>query len=124
LTIPNDFQRTKRDLIEQEIQRLRYATVCVNQWSGLAYSLLTPPWGGYPGATLQEIESGIGSVHNTFLLDRHEKSVLRGPLVTFPKPVWFPTNRNALAIARHLFALYQRPSLARFLKLLGSAVTA
>jgi acyl-CoA reductase-like NAD-dependent aldehyde dehydrogenase len=124
MTVPQDYERTKRDVIEQQIQRLRYSTVCINQWSGLAYSLLTPPWGGYPGATLQNIESGIGSVHNTFLLDRYEKSVLRGPLVSFPKPVWFPTNKNALAIARHLLALYQRPSLARFLKLLTSALTA
>lgn len=124
LTLPKNYERTKRDVIEKEIHCLRYSSVCINQWSGLAYSLLTPPWGGYPGATLQNIESGIGSVHNTFLLDRYEKSVLRGPLVSFPKPVWFPNNQNALAIARHLLALYQRPSLARFLRLLSAALTA
>jgi hypothetical protein len=123
LTLPKDYQRTKSEVLEKEIQRLRYSAVCINQWAGLAYSLLTPPWGGYPGATLANIESGIGSVHNTFLLDRYEKSVLRGPLVSFPKPVWFPTNRNALTIARKLLALYQRPTLARFLHLLGSALT-
>jgi hypothetical protein len=124
ITFPNDFRRREKKKVEEAINKLRYSSICVNQWSGLAYSLLTPPWGGYPGATLQNIESGIGSVHNTLLLDRYEKSVLWGPLVSFPKPVWFATNKKSLHIARHLLSLYQRPNALRFGKLLATALTA
>ena len=124
ITFPNDFRRRERKKVEEAIRKMRYSSICVNQWSGLAYSLLTPPWGGYPGATLQNIESGIGSVHNTWLLDRYEKSVLWGPLVSFPKPVWFATNKKSLPIARRLLSLYQRPNVLRFGRLLAVALTA
>ena len=38
------------------------------------------------------IQSGLGWVHNTFMLEGIEKSVFRGPLVVSPKPAWFYDN--------------------------------
>jgi acyl-CoA reductase-like NAD-dependent aldehyde dehydrogenase len=112
------------------ISQLQYGCVCINQWSGLAYSLLTPGWGGNPlscrsygrsgegqassvGGTLHEkkVGSGNGFVHNTFLLDRLEKTVLRGPLVDSIKPVWFPEHRYPLELATALFNYYAQDGL-------------
>jgi len=108
ITTPKTLFQQRPHLIGTALASLNYGCVCVNQWSALAYSLLTPPWGGAPGATLEDAQSGIGQVHNTFLLERIEKTILYGPLVNFPKPVWFPDHRNALQVGRELIALYHQ----------------
>jgi len=95
----------------------------VNQWSGLAYGLTSPPWGAYPGATVKDVQSGIGNVHNTYLLDHVEKTVLEGPLVNFPKPIWFPSHRNAVDVANRLVRLYQNPSVLHLPGLFAAAIS-
>lgn len=122
ITLPDSFASKHSELLRRILLGMRYGSVCINQWSALAYSLLTPPWGGYPGATLDHAESGIGSVHNTFLLDQYDKAILKGPLVNFPKPVWFSTHGNALSTARRLVSLYQRPVATRLPALFASAL--
>ena len=122
VSFPKLFVEQKRRIISQALGTLRYGCVSVNQWSALAYSLLTPPWGGAPGASLEDAQSGIGQVHNTYLLERVEKTVLYGPLVNFPKPVWFPGHRNALRVGRELIGLYHQPSNYRLLKLFQHAL--
>lgn len=122
VTMPTGFRRPHAFVVERSLERLRYGSVCVNQWSGLAYGLISPPWGAYPGATLQNIESGIGSVHNTYLLDRVEKTVLEGPLINFPKPIWFPAHGNSVKVATHLLNLYHRPSVLRLPALFAAAL--
>jgi len=117
VSFPKLFVEQKRRIISQALGTLRYGCVSVNQWSALAYSLLTPPWGGAPGASLDDAQSGIGQVHNTYLLERVEKTILYGPLVNFPKPVWFPGHRNALRVGRELIGLYHQPSNHRLMKL-------
>lgn len=122
ITLPRYFQKQHPDAVEHALSELRYGTVCVNQWSGLAYGLVSPPWGAYPGATLQDVGSGIGNVHNTYQLDRIEKTVLAGPLINFPRPVWFASHPNAVAVARGLLKLYHRPSPIRLPKLFAAAL--
>ena len=122
VSFPKLFVEQKRRIISQALGTLRYGCVSVNQWSALAYSLLTPPWGGAPGASLADAQSGIGQVHNTYLLERVEKTVLYGPLVNFPKPVWFPGHRNALRVGRELIGLYHQPSNYRLMKLFQHAL--
>jgi hypothetical protein len=56
-------------------------------------------------------ESGQGFVHNTYLLDHLEKSVVRGPLVDFIRPVWFPSHRYPLELGQALFDFYASDSL-------------
>lgn len=113
LTVPQNFRHTARgrNELHAAISRLRYGTVCINQWPGLAFALLTLPWGGHPSATLNNPQSGIGWVHNSFGLRNIEKSVLEGPLNVVPKPIWAPGHRHAEPIAWHLFNLYHQPSL-------------
>lgn len=111
MTVPNGFRSATTEVFFQEcLAQLRYGLVAINQWPGVAYALMSPPWGGYPGSNLADAQSGIGWVHNTFMLDGIEKSVLEGPLTLFPKPAWFPTNPNAESLAWSLFHLYQAPS--------------
>lgn len=72
----------------QAVTALRYGTIGVNVWPGVAFGLGVMPWGAYPGNTLQDVQSGIGVVHNTTLLDHVEKGVLWGDPVIRPDPVW------------------------------------
>jgi acyl-CoA reductase-like NAD-dependent aldehyde dehydrogenase len=80
--------------VERAIARLRYGTVAINAFPGMSFGFASPPWGAYPGATPDNIQSGRGWVHNTPMLEGIEKAVMRFPLSTFPKPAYFPSHRN------------------------------
>ncbi len=82
------------EALERAIDRLEYGSVVVNHWSAVPYGLVSTSWGGYPNATVTDIQSGRGVVHNTFLLEDIEKSVVRGPFRTPIKPPWFHTHRT------------------------------
>jgi acyl-CoA reductase-like NAD-dependent aldehyde dehydrogenase len=129
ITVPNNGSLVHTKQLNECIDRLRYGCVCVNQWSGLAYSLLTPGWGGSPLHNVESIgmggaqsaESGQGFVHNTYLLDRLEKTVLRGPLVDWIRPVWFPSHRYPLELGRALFDFYATDSVTSAARSKGSS---
>jgi hypothetical protein len=122
ITFPNQFMWSNGPAVDVALQTLAYGCVCVNQWSGVAYSMLTPPWGGFPGATLEDAQSGIGQVHNTYLLERIEKTILYGPLNSFPKPVWFPDHRTALQVGRELIGFYHKPTYTQLAKVFTNAL--
>ena len=88
--------------VERAIRRLRYGSVCVNVWPGLAYSSGTGPWGAFPGGLLTDIQSGRGFVHNTRMLERVEKLVMRGPACGLLKLPYFPSHRTAHLLGRRL----------------------
>jgi aldehyde dehydrogenase (NAD(P)+) len=109
-----------RHAFEQALADLAYGSINVNIWAASGFMLSQTTWGGYPGHTLDNAGSGIGLVHNTFLFDRAQKSVLYGDFAPFPhnlhpryllhgerhilpKPPWFVTNRQGAATARQLF---------------------
>ncbi|TXT23626.1 MAG: aldehyde dehydrogenase [Planctomycetota bacterium] len=123
LTVPSTFRGSRRGQseINAAISRLRYGTVCLNQWPGLAFALLTLPWGGHPSGTVSDPQSGLGFVHNTFGLRAVEKTVLEGPLVVVPKPIWTPGHQSAEPIAWNLFNLYHQPTLRHVAELSYSA---
>jgi hypothetical protein len=86
---------------------LRYGTVAVNIWAASAFGLVSPPWGGFAPDDGSSTESGNGFVHNTYLLTQPQKTVMRAPFRSRPKPPWFVTHqrsRQALAAATHLNA--------------------
>jgi acyl-CoA reductase-like NAD-dependent aldehyde dehydrogenase len=93
---------TIRAALEGAIRRLRYGTVSVNCWAGYGFGFGTSPWGAYPGSPLTDIQSGRGFVHNALMLERVEKTVVRHPAATFPKPPYFPSHRTADALGRAL----------------------
>ncbi len=122
ITLPSGFRQRQATAVDRALAKLRYGAVCINQWPGVAYGIMTPPWGGYPGATIAEPLSGIGHVHNTFCVSDIDKTVLWGPLCNFPKPVWFPTHRTANQVAWDLLGVYDDPSILRLPKLFFHAL--
>ncbi|HVU03579.1 MAG TPA: aldehyde dehydrogenase family protein [Polyangiaceae bacterium] len=107
--------------LEGGIRDLRYGTVAVNVWPALAYALCSTPWGGHPSATLANIQSGLGWVHNTVMLEDIEKCVIRAPLKAMPKHVYFPTHRTVHQLGRRLVDFEAAPS---WLKVPGLAAAA
>jgi aldehyde dehydrogenase (NAD(P)+) len=107
--------------LERAIVDLRYGTVTVNIWPGVVFGSMCAPWGGYPGATLADVQSGIGWSHNTFMLERIEKTVFRAPLMMSPKPGWFYDNKMMKVIAEKLVDLEASQSA---LKIPGLAMAA
>ncbi|MET8541730.1 aldehyde dehydrogenase family protein, partial [Kitasatospora sp. NPDC004799] len=100
--------------LDEAIAELRYGTVALNAWTGVGYLTATATWGAFPGHTLDDVQSGIGVVHNALLLDGPERTVVRGPFrpaprsllhgepALSPKPPWFVGNRTAATTGRLL----------------------
>lgn len=110
------------EVIDAAVARLRYGSVVVNHWPALSYGLGVTTWGAFPGHTFDDIQSGVGVVHNTYLFDRPQKSVIYGPFRVFPKPPWFVTNKNTHNIAAKLVEFERGPSAAKLATLLPSVL--
>ena len=80
--------------VEQAIADLRYGTICINAWSGVGYFATSTTWGAFPGHDRSDIQSGTGVVHNTYLFDKPQKSVLWAPFRTPVKPLWFSDHKT------------------------------
>jgi len=102
--------------VDRAIVELRYGTVGINHWPALGYVWGTTPWGGHPSATLNNVQSGLGWVHNSFMLDGIDKAVVRGPLTVWPYPTWFVDNPKGAAVGPVLARMEASPS---WLKLPG-----
>lgn len=103
--------------LEEAIADLRYGTVAINQWAALGYIWGSTSWGGYPGSTPHDIQSGVGVVHNTFMFDKPEKSVVYGPFRVWPKPPWFITNRRMRDVFSKLVELEADPNVLKALRI-------
>ncbi|MFT4980108.1 MAG: hypothetical protein ACI8S6_006020, partial [Myxococcota bacterium] len=113
---------TPADALQQATSKLRYGTVGVNVWPGVGFGLGVMPWGAFPGNTLSDIQSGIGFVHSTTLLDHVSKGVLRAPPVTRPEPVWFVDNAAGHRIGPWLVSFETAPRLWKLPLLAFSAL--
>ncbi len=93
ITIPKNFRSSasNEQSLQAAVAELKYGMVAINHWPGLMYAMMSPPWGGFPGNSLADPQSGIGAVHNTFMLEGVEQAVMEGPLTITPKPPWFPS---------------------------------
>lgn len=99
---------------EQALLDLRYGSIGINIWTAAAFMLVEACWGGFPGATAVDIQSGTGKVGNSFLFEKPERTVAWGPFRPFPrtwltgdpsflpKPPWFVTNRTAHITTRQV----------------------
>lgn len=99
--------------VNDAIAHLRYGTVSVNHWAALGYGLGVTPWGAFPGHTAQDIQSGNGVVHNTLMLSRIQKCVVRAPFHARPKPAWFVTHRTAARLLPSLVRFEAEPSFGK-----------
>ena len=119
---------------DQLVEDLRYGTVAINAWTGLGYLTPSATWGAFPGHPLNDVQSGIGLVHNAFLIARPERTVVRGPfrplprsvfggeLSISPKPPWFVNNRTAARTGRLLTAFAGKPSWSKLPAIFASAL--
>lgn len=120
---PSTISEIGRNRFESILVALRYGTIAINAWTGLAFMLNACPWGGFPGATLQAPGSGIGTVHNTWMLEKTERTVIEGPWRPFPfsilakqfsllpRPPWFITNRRQHILGRLMTRFQCYPSI-------------
>ena len=99
--------------LERAIDELRYGAVAVNHWPAFVYGMVTAPWGGHPSSTLGDVQSGKGFVHNTVMLGNIEKAILRGPLMSFPRPPLFFDHRKMDVVAERLMHYNARPGWTR-----------
>ena len=118
---------------EQAVTRLQYGTIAINAWTGVGFLSAAAPWGAFPGHTLDDVQSGIGVVHNALLLDEVERTVVRGPFRPFPrsvahaewallpKPPWFVSARSGARTARLLTEFAAHPSARRLPRILVAA---
>jgi aldehyde dehydrogenase (NAD(P)+) len=116
------------------VESLRYGTVAINAWTGVAYLTATATWGAFPGHTLADVQSGIGVVHNALLISDTERTVVRGPfrpsprslvngeMSIAPRPPWFVTNRTAATTGRLLALFTAAPSWRKLPALFASAL--
>ena len=108
--------------VDDAVRDLRAGSVVVNHWPAISYALVSTPWGAFPGHDVYDIRSGSGVVHNTYLFDKPEKSVIRGPFRVFPRPAWFVTNRNAHGIGERMARFEAAPSFGKLPALMREAL--
>lgn len=128
--------RAMGEPFEEILAELRYGGIGINVWSAFAFVWPAAAWGAYPGNTRAAAGSGIGVVHNSYLLNETERTVVRGPFRPFPrsvlggenalwpKPPWFVTARSALTTNRRMAAYAQHPGWRRLLAVLPPAFRA
>ncbi|MEV0577991.1 aldehyde dehydrogenase family protein [Streptomyces sp. NPDC050392] len=127
-------ERAHRGAVNAAIAELRYGTLGVNCWSAFGFLLGYTPWGAFPGHTRRDIGSGIGFVHNAFMLEDVEKTVLRAPFAPSPRglfagspslsprPPYFVTNRTGRTTMRRLTGFTAEPKLSKLPGILLSAL--
>ena len=110
--------------VDRAVENLRYGAIGVNVWHALAFAIGTTTWGAYPGHPRTDIQSGSGVVGNAAMFDRPEKSVVRGPFRSRPKPPWFATATGSDDVMRRFVAFEAGPSGAKIPGLLMAALRA
>ncbi|MEU3607297.1 aldehyde dehydrogenase family protein [Streptomyces sp. NPDC035033] len=129
-------EKEHRAAVEAAVAGLRYGTIGVNCWSAIGFLLGHTPWGAHPGHTRRAIGSGIGFVHNAFMLadDDIEKTVLRAPFAPAPRglftgspslsprPPHFVTHRTGVTTLKRVTLFTAAPSLAKLPGVLASAL--
>jgi acyl-CoA reductase-like NAD-dependent aldehyde dehydrogenase len=114
-------QKQAEEELQTALSELKYGAIAVNCWNGLLYGLGSPSWGAYPGHTLEDIRSGRGIVHNTFLLDYPEKSIVYAPFRISPTPAWFYDNKNLISLGKALVNYEAKPSWLGLLSIIPRA---
>lgn len=121
---------------DEALAHLDYGTIAVNAWTGVGFLTAGAPWGAFPGHTIDDVQSGIGIVHNAFLLQDTERTIVRGPFRPFPrsfvggefslspKPPWFVSARSARRTGQLLTRFAGKPSWAKLPGIFASAFRA
>ncbi len=114
--------RTERTTLSRLYSALRYGTVAVNTWAGVAFALMSAPWGAAPGNTLDAPGSGLGFVHDPLLLRAPQKTLLEAPSAPWPMPPWWPARRNPRPLLARLLAMTVDPTIRRCLAVVAASL--
>ncbi len=118
---PSTIRKLGKSNLDSILADLHYGCIAINGWAGLGFLLIQTPWGAFPGHTLDDVQSGIGFVHNSFMFDKPERTVVEAPFRPFPRnllsgsmtllprPPWFVTNRRQRKIGKLLTRFEYRP---------------
>lgn len=101
---------------ERALVNLRYGTICVNEWGGMAYFFGRTPWGGFPGHDIYDIQSGTGFVNNPLMFSKPQKSVIRAPFKKRTDPTLI-SFKHALEMQKGLTYYLASPSIWKMLGL-------
>lgn len=110
-------QKRHADALDRAIEALRYGGIGINTWPGLIYALCAPTWGAFPGHPPSDISSGAGVVHNTFLFDHPEKSVIRSAFVPPMTPGYFSDHKSLRALGMALVDMETKPGVGSLSRL-------
>ncbi len=108
--------------LKKAIDELHYGTVAVNTSPGMGISLGGNPWGGYPGATYNNIQSGNGFVNNPYMLEKVEKSVVFTPFYQSPEPPMFIKKTTNTKMAKAFVQYSISHKLTDFARLMFAAI--
>jgi acyl-CoA reductase-like NAD-dependent aldehyde dehydrogenase len=111
-----------RAAVEAAVADLRYGAIGVNVWHGLVFAIGSTTWGAYPGHPRTDIQSGTGVVANAAMFDRPQKSVVRGPFRSHPRPPWFATAMGSYEVMRRVVSFEAEPSAGKIPGLLLAAM--
>ena len=129
--------KVKRQLADRWnriIGELKYGCIAVNAWTGLGFLTVQAPWGAFPGHTIDDIQSGTGFVHNTYMFDQVERCVIEAPFRPFPRnllhgsftllprPPWFVTNKKADKLGMLLTRFQHSPGWLRIPRIFWNAL--
>lgn len=122
LLIDSQTQWRYQTELETAIAQLRYGAIGINAWTGMVFLLASTTWGAFPNNPLDNIQSGRGVVHNTYLFDHPQKTVLRAPFRLWPTPIWFADHKNLRQVAQRYLALLHKPSWSQFVSVVLAAL--
>ncbi len=104
----------------ETLRQLRYGNIGVNIWTGANFAIPMLTWGAFPGNSIADVESGIGVVHNAYLFDHPQKSILHAPFRPPISPLYSIGVKNVLKIAQCYGELQVRPNLGNLLRVLAA----
>jgi acyl-CoA reductase-like NAD-dependent aldehyde dehydrogenase len=102
-----------QDAWQQALQDLRYGGIAVNAFAGAIFGLSEGTWGAFPGNRLDDIQSGRGVVHNSFLFERTQKSVCTLPFRPSPLPPYMADHRRMREVGEAFTRFQGSPSLMK-----------
>jgi hypothetical protein len=108
--IDSKTQKRSATALDNAIANLKYGAIGIDIWSAMLFYFGSTSWGAYPGNSIEDIGSGIGCVHNSYLFDRPQKSIVFAPFRIFPTPVWFATHKHRLGMAKQLLKFEANPT--------------
>ena len=110
-------------VVDRAVARLRYGSVCVNVSNLLAFCVPALTWGAWlPGGTPDDIGTGNVAVHNAYLLDHVQKSVLRAPWRFRPAHLWSSGHRNLEGACEASCDFFSGPGVVGLLRVAAAAL--